>query len=151
MELTRERIDNLPAGREMDMLIAEHIWGWGWWTCPDAHFDKLNAPNAGAWAPKLGWTRVEYPSKSVNSSCDHYSTDISAAWTIIEKLENHPNEILSQITRKGWNHENLLWHVWFRECHGVQHDWCAADKSLPLAVCRAALLAVLEIEQRKNG
>jgi len=68
-----EEINEMPAGREMDELIATKIFGW------------LTARlTRGLWNPKNH--------DSIHYSCDEpdevlpYSTDIAAAWQIIEKI-----------------------------------------------------------------
>jgi hypothetical protein len=67
MTLTFEEINNLKAGRELDGLIHGHIFG-------------LKIPTDHNWTS--------------NTYCDcvpHYSTNISHAWRVIEKITEPPS------------------------------------------------------------
>lgn len=76
-----------------------------------------------------------------------YSTDIAAAWEVVEKLENYPQHILFEIVRKGIN-PNIFWWAEFRECHRESkfRNFIAYAEIAPLAICRAALLAIMEVK-----
>lgn len=63
-------IDTMPAGRELDALVAERVMGW-----------KLFASEPGYGRPPHQITLVLTP-------IPHYSTDIAAAWIIVEKLRD---------------------------------------------------------------
>jgi hypothetical protein len=89
---TRNEIQNMPAGREMDVAIGYHVM-------------DLVAP------PEL------YPD---------YSTDISEAWKVVEKL--HDFDI---------NRRHVFWLCSFKGKEPMQGD------TAPLAICRAALLTVI--------
>ena len=67
--------DNMTAGREMDALIAEKVFGWAeLWT--DGKEYMMYPP----WEQNMGVGYDErYP-------VPHYSTDIAHAWEVIEKL-----------------------------------------------------------------
>ena len=119
--LERVDIDNMPAGREMDVLVAERVMGWEYehpvWRLPSGGF-------------------VVY--KPV------FSISISAAWEVVEKMR------ISVIqSEDGWyaavtedvihtfscnNPPNIS-----KEVHGKY--WAVAEIA-PLAICRAALKAV---------
>ena len=86
----------------------------------------------------VGWDTAYVP---------NYPEDIAAAWPIIEKLEIDPRVILTDVTRASetGTYEGLKWNVRMRaiETHGY---WNASAETVPLAICRAALLAMLEKE-----
>jgi hypothetical protein len=95
--MTREEILNMPAGREMDALIAEKVID------PD-------------------WVKLK-------NLCPHYSTDIAAAWELVEKMK-----YFTLYRGDGY---------WECEYSGQYLESIDAETA-PLAICRAALLAVIE-------
>ncbi len=161
MELTREQIEQMPAGREMDGLIAEHILGFrrslygeqvvfespeyqqrerdglptvtlgGVYSIRDAKGGRESVIAGNH--PKSGWP---------NTLIDFYSTDIAAAWKVVEALE--PRGYLVDITRRkdfttgGFPYECEIWDT------SAGPDRTAQADVAPLAICRAALLTTVE-------
>jgi hypothetical protein len=111
--MTRNEILNMPAGREMDELIRLEILDLEVFTTPEG---KLLGEG----------TFQEIP---------HYSTDIAAAWEVVEKMRINDWEFYLE-----W--ENQPWALF--ENDKCMLDKCAEAITVPLAICRAALLAVLE-------
>ena len=114
--------NQLPAGRELDALIAEHIFGKpptrdksGWDTCLYLYFD---------------------------GECDgrcFYSTNIASAWKIVEEMDRRgflvtvrPGECVID----GNISVEINSQIWSPLAHWV-------EESTPLAICRAALKVVL--------
>jgi hypothetical protein len=107
-------IDTIPAGQEVDALIAEKVFGgpgknvqWYWWRNSTPSLDVDPPIYAGP----------------------AFSTDIAAAWRVVEKMkECH----------------------WFLLTDRIDTKWYAAfsdkaksiESSAPLAICRAALKAI---------
>lgn len=106
--MTNEDIDKMEAGPELDKLVNEKVFG-----IQLNEFDDI-------------------------TSIKPYSTDIAAAWEVVEKLKGDP--IDSKIDW-SWNPEiswldgNRGWSVVLRGCEGVA-------PTVQLAICRAALSAV---------
>ncbi len=98
--MTRDEILNMKAGRTMDALIAMEIF----------EVDR----NTPGFSGLYSWVK-------------DYSTQISAAWEIIEKFDNHC--LLNNV--------HGVWEVYLSNKEGK-------SKSAPLAICRAALLAVMK-------
>lgn len=137
------QVDNMPAGREMDILIAEKVMEIdtdGYWiTTVDA-----NTSNCGTIS--LEWLKNN-PTFDINRidkdgweyEGPQYSTDMSPAWEVAEKLK------LAVIPRHpGWACAHCRAVVdggptWI----GVadEHGWTKAETA-PLAICRAALKAM---------
>lgn len=98
----------MPAGREMDKLIAINVMQW--------------IVRKGPIPP--------------------FSTDIAAAWEALEHVRQ--NAKLDEYTV---DYLRLEWYggKWCCRIHFTPHDdeivW-AEDKSLPLAICKACLLAM---------
>lgn len=108
--------------RELDVLIAEKVMGWTEIEPDDRDAFIGIEPREGAcfWA-------VPY-----------YSTDIAAAWQVVDKLKHFT------LRRKGDS-----WTVEYRDCqnpmdHMVVNDCCASmtAETAPLAICLAALRSV---------
>ena len=107
-------IDKMEAGPEMDALVAERVMGW-------TAERKPGLPHL--WLPPghfiSGWSP---------------STDISAAWQVVEKmLEKHEAFHLEYIPDKQWY--AMFWFATY---------FTSADTA-PLAICRAALKAVVDV------
>lgn len=133
--MTRDEILNMPAGREIDALIEENI------------FKSVSCNN---WA-----IQRYYPEEwiRINSSCEHerchplgfvprYSTDISAAWEVVEKFVEQ--DCKCHIYRYGnWNKKDgkRCWQVFLGDNKYNLFPYAEADTA-PLAICRAALLAI---------
>lgn len=95
----------IPAGRELDLLVAEHVMGWKIHPCGTYEVDG---------------------SMSRHSTAFHPSTDIRHAWEVVERI---PVDVL---LRKG-----SPWCL----CE-ILHGPIVTAETMPLAICRAALLAV---------
>ena len=140
--MNREQILKMEAGRKMDALVAikvmEKVFH------PRVHslyWDEL--PSMIVDSPD----RIKYPAADeycMWGNCPHYSTDISAAWEILYELENSKREILSEIVRAGVEeYKDMRWDVVLRECVNPWRRYIATENTAPLAICRAALLAIL--------
>ena len=137
--MNAEDIDNMPAGREMDALVAEKVIGWIWCAGPDTF--KPGRP----WRSWLSEPDTRLPTWDgltgmpvdglfdEESNVQHYSTDIAAAWLIVEKMQ-----------QQGHIHD-FLWQF----DAATPLEWCylpAAD--FCLHVCRAALKALTAQEDK---
>lgn len=120
--MTNEEIDKLEAGRELDALIAEKVMGWTPHCQNPAHYVEVANSTS---------------EMSVIQEVVAYwrpSTDIAAAWQVVEKLR-----------AAGWFYslsdavEIPEYIVMFYQPDSP--DAQAMDESAPLAICRAALKA----------
>jgi hypothetical protein len=124
--MTREEILAMEPGDELDKLVAMKIMG----------FEQSNMRD--------GWVRVgalaTYPKR--------YSTDISAAMEVVDKLDDGRHEI--EMLKAPYYDD--VWIVKIAEFEDVcdengmyrTFEVQAESKSLPEAIAKAALLAVLE-------
>lgn len=105
-EMTKEEILMLPAGPELDRLIAEKIFA-----------EHLTA--------------------------SPFSTDIAAAWRIVDKLRCVNDHVSVDVEMESSDGD-----VWVNVNTGVaRHEyrgpyWQALAETVPLALCRVALLAL---------
>jgi ABA sandwich protein len=122
----------LPAGRELDALVAEKVMGFHWegrfltpqrshQTFAERHFDGRLIP--GGLLPR-------------------YSTDFSAAWGVVEEMERRG---FHGVVRTPFTPEDG-YHAGYTP-HGStgwngRPDHRGSGETAPLAICRAALAAV---------
>lgn len=133
--MTRDEILNMPAGREMDALVwmALHEQNPDLTLC--RFVDGEYQPNAG------------YPSGHI--SPPNYSTDIAAAWDVVKK-------ICIEAPEDCWTGPQMQINYSYEECEVIFTNLDSIDcisetaeataKNLPLAICRAALIAVMEAQ-----
>lgn len=122
-------IDKLEAGPDLDVLIAEKVMG----------LPRLDTDLMGRCGTFFG----SPDNPLVCHKADAYSTSISAAWQVVEKLrERFP------VIRIGTGDlMGKFWQASFYDAYyeavaqGKHGDFADAD-TLPLAICRAALRAV---------
>jgi hypothetical protein len=118
--MTRDEILNMPAGREMDALVAEKVFG-----RKTAWFSGPGGPviTGGTMAKVSTWTPIK-----------PYSTDIAAAWEVVEKMISN-----------GWRFYlravGTYFEVEFQKggSDGIHTGYIDAE-TFPLAVGRAAIL-----------
>jgi len=122
--MTRDEILNMPEGRELDALVAEKVMG-----CDTKQFI---------------WKRYGKP--DAIQDCEYggpcnYSTDIAAAWQVVEKMEH--DDWWWEAANVVPNSDPIVYE--FKWTHrGVIKAFYACEDTIPLAICRAALLAVME-------
>ena len=126
-------VDEMPAGREMDALVAEKVMG----QVPCDRWHLLH-PFAGYIKDDGGFPHAEcYP--AAMGPCA-YSTLISAAWEVVPVMGRHQPfpqylEVANRFSDAEWVAKV------FEGCVMVAEAY--ADTA-PLAICRAALKAVGE-------
>lgn len=133
-------IDKIPAGREMDTLVAEHVTGWTRHTFngqdPNSLWDDEFLFNEMA---RVGYTHIDQESKY--RRVPRYSTNIAAAWEVIDKLDE---------SHAAW-FEIRGPRVWLAQCSLPGHGrFSATASSGPLAICRAALKALMMLKEDNN-
>lgn len=113
--MTREEILALPAGPETDRLVAERVMGIGWQGGnPIDGYD-----GRWPWPPP-------------------YSTDVAAAWSVVEKLTDNQDGYCFDLYRGTFPDQPPEWVCATLRGRGMV---VACGQTAPLAVCRAALLA----------
>src|SRR5262245_11217263 len=134
--MTDEDIDNLQAGRELDALIAEKVMGWIWRACPDTFRPGrpwcrwLTEPDRNL--PKWdGVTEMRVDDLyDEESSVLQYSTDIAAAWLVVEK-------IIASDTDFELEHRSPEWRAGYRYWNG---EWNQSAEGKRLCLVSAAFL-----------
>lgn len=189
--MTTENPLELPAGRELDALVAEKIFGEQLSAETPAAIGRAVMSGFFSSSPKrdgpteygVKWNGTEYR-LTLDESCwnyggaqgndgyglwwwEHregepwqadveahvakwrrsvpaYSTQIGAAWQVVEKLETATPTTLVQVTRKKAAEcdDRMMYEVEFRQCEKPWGIVTAFAESAPLAICRAALKSV---------
>lgn len=151
--MTREEIEHIVAGNQMDAAVAKAVMGLVLFTATPDQKAILNGCRVGG-PYTVGGQRL--PDKTyvdtgerhawgpIVNEIPHYSTDIAAAWQVVEHLMRQDYRYVLRgnfegnglhwcgFDEEGWADLNPLW----------QSPLC---ESLPLAICRAALLTTLEV------
>lgn len=139
----------MNPGRELDALIAEKVMGWEWYSK-----EKLNElgyntnknlllPSNIGQADGNGWCAIE-------SHISPYSTDISAAWEVVEKFSRKNGRSgggpIINISHDG------NWHCDFGGGDGTLGSGAVAQsETAPHAICLAALKACgVELNKTKD-
>jgi hypothetical protein len=115
--MTNDEILNMEAGLEMDELVTESVMGWERRTFKHDGVDFWHLP---------GTARCEL-------DVPPYSTDIAAAWQVVEKASLFKLDCLQIHDSSDWWCEIAL--------EGRPYE--ATADTAPLVICRAALLAAL--------
>lgn len=136
MNLTREQIEQMEAGPEMDALIAEQIFDLSKYTIADTWFWEAN--DQAAFVDKTGGVRLGYTPP--------YSTGIAAAWLLVEffAADNGQYKAWYEMSYRPTGAEanftgsrGQAGYASFEECGPSR------ERAQALAICRAALLALL--------
>ena len=124
-------IDAMPAGREMDALVAERVMGWVHFTWKGySYFLPQNE------IPGPDVQLMIYPGRPVPL----YSTDIAAAWLVVDKM----GLSLVRVDAARWlvgqyrESEYLDTEMGCIDGHFHYAGFAVSDTA-PLAICRAAL------------
>ena len=128
----------LTAGRELDVLVAEKVMGADPKTI-HTYRSKASFWIDGAW--------VDVP------PVPHYSTDIAAAWEVVEKMNERGYSVIIGTNQcdKGQNGVKF-----FDGWRGLGHSILdgeghpnpyAVDATVPLTICLAALAALKAVEK----
>jgi len=114
-------IDEMQAGRELDALIAETVM----------EMQRVEEGNIYFWpSPEMVARLLELHPDVLAVDyfpAPHYSTDIAAAWQIVEKLG----------MQCGFS-------IYDREPFAAHKRVSTVASTVPLAICRAALKAIRE-------
>lgn len=125
-------IDQMAAGREMDALVAAKVMGLLWdearcricgWPLKSVAEEGCVLENCSLRPPPE--RRADEPAR--------YSTDIAAAWEVFAKVSEHDVRLSVARSAGGWK----VFDHRYADVPSIEAD------TAPLAICRAALKAVL--------
>jgi hypothetical protein len=133
--MTRDEILAMESGRELDAIIAEKLMGWTEFSPIDATIDYGVGVNG-------------YRRNYAKDECGRctwfpfYSTDISAAWEVVEKMRVDHIYNMADFGRNM--HKEKQHYVRFHPLNSgnTADDWLPRFYTLPEAICKAALLTL---------
>jgi hypothetical protein len=133
--------DDLPAGRELDALIAEKVMGYRWLTKwmgePGEYLESPDGFLAG-WRRSDGGITGHLDGVAKNTVLRPYSTDIAAAWEVVEKITSSGRLMGGVTKRLNGKYSALV----SEQLGGGVFVMSDDVDTAPLAICRAALKAV---------
>ncbi len=120
---------NMPAGPEMDALVAKEVMEFS------VDFELWPSDSGD---PRRSWFIISPKNQSSRSKLPGFSTDIEAAWKVAQKMRSRGDALSLQ-------HRNMIdnapgtaiWTAWFGRANDLA--WATTPA---LAICRAALIAV---------
>lgn len=119
----------MKPGRELDALIAQKVMGW-----EVKHSDELKLPSEtyGPWPGR--WAYRIPPSTGWSCMIPDFSTDIKAAWIVVERL--HSEGVQFEIgNRRVFEPDELPFWAAF----GKSNRHVTDGETAPHAICMAAL------------
>lgn len=130
------RIDEMPAGREMDKAIGQHIFKY--WV---DHYDKDYAENCyyclmdgSGDAVIPGFYGERKTEEEAWNDCPEFSTDIAAAWEVWDYLKNKYHELIL-----SWCYDMY----YLLACDSKGHYLFSSETdTVPHAISRIALKAM---------
>lgn len=125
--MNKEEILKLPAGYDLDLLIAEKIMGWKWFHHEEASYFRRND-----YSDYLIIVDKTIGEMNVfNYPLTKYSLEINSAWEVVNKLIYSGYRFDLNLVGGG---------VWMATFSHPQNGGAKAEaESVPLAICRAAL------------
>ena len=123
-------VDEMEAGPELDALIAEKVMEWTGVHYRAGYSDEECTSPSGLYGK--GPDGRVFLSKS-------YSTDIAAAWPVLEKI-NNAFGIMILVLPDG---RTEVQRMRPRSLEGFTEKITVSADTAPLAICRAALKAIL--------
>lgn len=119
----------LPAGRELDAAVAERVMGWG-------------------------YAQIHSADDGYRRSLPAFSTDIAAAWSVVERMASFGYAFDARYDREPWVGQQA--RVVFSAVNAASEDWSGDTaqgeaETLPLAICHASLKAEVAAAPRAPG
>ncbi|WP_145413775.1 BC1872 family protein [Paenibacillus xylanexedens] len=145
--LTREQVTNAEPGTDLNVMVAEHVFGWKRIEGPEHDYDgpvehrevlippNMSKAHAYAMMPPRGRVELSY---FVNR---HWSKDIAAAWGVLNIMKQYTFDLFWSEARQ----ESEQWVCIFTPNIDASKYYKVYAGSAPEAICKAALLAVLDI------
>jgi hypothetical protein len=135
----------IEAGRELDALVAEKVMGW--------HVERFKFEYDGHISDSMVWITdpkrkddPPYERQDVTINPKPYSTDMSAAWEVVEKLIEKWESVSIRSNEKGsWEFYFSTWGFQKPNPFRFESAWLSA----PHSICLAALTALSEGQE--NG
>lgn len=147
--MTKEEVLALAPGRELNVLVAVKALGWIPWEETRGEYTHIIFQKPGN--RSINWERenkryrrkqidiseIDFHNKIVHGLID-FSGDISAAWEVVDHLKK--SHTIFHLARK-WR----TWEATFVPFAKIDGPHAFECDTAPEAICKAALLAVMEL------
>lgn len=150
--LTREAIEKMEAGPEMDALVAERVMGKRFWKEKRGEYTFCVGEQRDGkepWTSRRGYTQDQYTQVSATKAVEigffgdgieRYSRDMAAAWDVVQKMREGGWLVLMEMSRRELVPYTMFrFWKWGAGTLVVSHQ--SESESTEIAICRAALLA----------
>lgn len=132
--MTKEEILAMKAGRELNIRVSEDVMGCKFMV--DAIFGDTESCKL--LEPEIPF--VQHAGNQVYGPLRHYSEDMSDTQWVVDKLKSYD-------VRLGFNHNTEMWEAEFSK-RGADFSYpVAVAPTAPEAICKAALLTMLEVRK----
>lgn len=144
----QEPLTKGTPGPELDALVAEKVMGWAWrkWNVSGSE-EPVKALFPPTWAQWVGTEPCDAGSPirravGTEGRIRPYSTDIAAAWLVVEKMAT--DGWFPEVQFNNWGAES--WNATFSRLTSDPREGYASHHaaSAPVAICNAALKAVCD-------
>lgn len=146
--MTKKEIIQLPAGEELNILIAENLFGWK----PITDEAELNRINKHALHPAPGKWWIT-PSGDKRNYAQNYSTDFNEAFKVIDALQEAEYWMRIISGRDGhWVKSSTVEVGKLPDLQGNPSRQLASLSGLPMPemICKMALVAVLGLSIERS-
>ena len=133
--MTKDEIQEIAVGRELDALVAENVMGLEVYRSLNDWMQK-GMPHIDQWSNAVRYPAYWHPVYELATVLSAYSSDISAAWEVVQKFH------FFQLENRGYGGKKY-WAV-LSVCteNGEYSQVEAYGETLPDAICKAALSAM---------
>lgn len=128
---------NIPAGPELDRLVAEKVMWWSW--------VKTHVPaGVNAFYDWQEASDYEGPDRRGKGFCSpwHPSTNIAHAWEVVERMESLGYEFFAGHSVRQSSGKYFVQFTATTPVNGPREYVEKEASTMPLAICRAALAAM---------
>ena len=125
----------MPAGREMDALVAERVMG-----CKPEPWLDFHGYKSYRCTCLLSYPHNSQTGPMADLDLKSYSNDIAAAWDVVEKLTTE-KQFWFGLRFHNDDEFQLSSHIWEATFQDFGRGF---GETAPLAVCRAALKTVMK-------
>lgn len=131
--MNRDEIMNMQPGRELDELVLEKVFG-------RTVTDDFRTVGEFAVASEFAIWEFDnkFPNQQPPETCPRFSTNIAAAWDVVEKLQERNRRICLA------NYLDGAWAVSVRDGGGGYIVGENVFLTAPKAICMAALLCIIQ-------
>lgn len=138
-----EEIDKMEAGAELDALMADFM-GWRWyevsWLGTSGEYFASPSDVKNWEREAMSYKPLEGRAPTVHGGVPRYSSDIRAAWAVLEKLKEKHGDV--QLYSGPFTKNEGFWECQIEDSRTDGVIVCVEAETPSLAICRAARKAM---------